>query len=54
MLKITGSVCSAFSGKTESQLIKSFSGGMGMLLGMTGSVCLFLLISSVCFLKGVS
>ena len=54
MLKITASVCSVFSGKTESQLLKSFSGGMGMLLGMTGSVCLFLLIACVCFLKGVS
>ncbi len=54
LLKITGAVCSVFSGKSEVHLLKSFSGGMGMLLGMTGTVCLFLLIASVCFLKGVS
>lgn len=53
-LKLTGSVCQIFTGKQESTLLKDFSGGMGMLLGMTGTVCLLLLISVVCFMKGVT
>lgn len=54
MLKLTGAVCGIFSGKQESELLKDFSGGMGMVLGMTGTVCLLLLISVVCFMKGVA
>lgn len=54
MLKFTGFVCSVFSEKQESELIKDFSGGMGMILGMAGAVCLMLLISVVSFMKGVS
>ena len=54
LLKLTAALCSVFSNKCESALLKDFSGGMGMLLGMTGTICLFLLISVVCFMKGVS
>ncbi len=54
ILKLTAALCSVFSAKRESALLKDFSGGMGMLLGMTGTICLFLLISVVCFMKGVS
>ncbi len=54
MLKLTAALCSIFSAKRESNLLKDFSGGMGMLLAMTGTVCLFLLIAVVCFMKGVS
>ena len=53
-LKLTGSVCQIFTGKQEAALLKDFSGGMGILLGMTGTVCLLLLISVVCFMKGVT
>ena len=53
MLKITASVCSVFSKKEISGLIQDFSGVMGFLLGMTGTVCLLHLISTVCFMKGV-
>ena len=35
------------------KLIGDFSTAMGLLLAMTGSECLLLLISPVCFLKGV-
>ena len=35
------------------ELIGDFSTAMGLLLAMTGSECLLLLISTVCFLKGV-
>lgn len=53
MLKLTASICGVFGPKRISELIGDFSGAMGMLLAMTGSVCLLLLISSVCFMKGV-
>lgn len=53
MLKVTASVCGIFGCKEMSELIADFSGGMGLLLGMTGAVCVLLLFSTVCFLKGV-
>ena len=37
----------------RANLIAAFSEAMGLLLGMTGSICIMLLISTVCFMKGV-
>ena len=54
LLKLTAALCSIFSVKRESDLLNDFSGGMGMLLAMAGTVCLFLLISVVCFMRGVT
>lgn len=54
MLKITGSICTMLSNKQESALIKDFSSGMGMVLGMIGTLGLLLLISVVCFMKGMT
>lgn len=54
LLNITGSVCSVFGAKRQTALLKDFSAGMGMILAMTGTVCLLLLISVVCFMKGVT
>lgn len=54
LLKFTASICGMVSGKEQSGIIKDFSGVMGFLLAMTGSVCLLLLISIVCFMKGVA
>lgn len=53
LLKVTGGICSVFGHKQTTDLIGDFSSGMGLLLGMTGSVCLMLMISTVCFMKGV-
>ena len=53
LLKVTGAVSGLFGSKTCSELISDVSGAMGLLLAMTGSVCLLLLISMVCFLRGV-
>ncbi len=53
MLKATGAVCEMFGSKPLTALIQNFSTAMGILLAMTGSVCLLLLISTVCFMKGV-
>lgn len=53
MLKLTAMLCSVFGIKEASDLIEDFSGAMGLLLGMMGTVCFLLLISTVCFMKGM-
>ena len=53
ILKLTAAVCGIFGEKGLTELIGDFSTAMGLLLAMTGSECLLLLISTVCFLKGV-
>ena len=53
MLKLTAAVCELFGTKRMTDLIGDFSTAMGLLLAMTGSACLLLLISTVCFMKGV-
>ena len=53
LLKATASVCAIFSDKQCTSLIEDFSSAMGLLLAMTGAICLILLISLVCFLRGV-
>lgn len=53
LLKFTASVCDIFGEKKNVSLVHDFSGGMGMLVGMTGTVCLLHLISTVCFMKGI-
>ena len=53
VLKATSAICGIFGAKEMTALIEDFSTAMGLLLAMTGSVCLLLLISTVCFLKGV-
>ena len=54
LLNVTGAVCSAFSSKEGKDLLKNYASGMGLLLAMTGTVCLIFLIGVVCFMKGVS
>ncbi len=54
MLKVTASVCEIFGSKRITGLVSDIAGGMGLLLAMTGTMCLLLLISMVCFMKGVS
>lgn len=53
LVKITAAVCAVFGTKRCSALISDFSAALGLLLAMTGTVCLLQLISTVCFLKGV-
>lgn len=53
MLKLTVALCGIFGTKSIHGLAEDFSSAMGMMLAMTGSMCLLLLISTVCFLKGV-
>lgn len=53
-LKLTAAICGVFGSKRCIGLIQDFSSVMGLLLAMTGTICLLHLISTVCFMKGVS
>ena len=54
MLKLTAAVCTVFGSKPVTELIGDISSAMGMLLGMTGSVCLLLLIGVICYIRVVT
>lgn len=54
LLKLTAAVCGFFGAKTQVKMMQDFSGAMGILLATTGTVCLLLLISIICYMKGVS
>ena len=53
LLKLTGAVSTAFGNAKASAIVKDFSTSMGLVLAMTGSLCLMLIISTVCFMRGV-
>lgn len=54
LLKLTSGVCNMFGYKPAVGLLGDFTGAMGMILAMTGTVCVLLLVSLVCFMKGVN
>lgn len=54
LLKLTAAVCGVFAEKKTTGLVQDFSTAMGLLQAMTGTVCLLQIISTVCFMKGVS
>lgn len=54
LLKLTAAVCGMFCDKEFVALIEDFSAAYGLLLAMTGTVALLFLISTVCFLKGIT
>lgn len=53
VLKATGAVCGILDPRGLGGLVDVFCAAMGLLLAMTGTSCLLLLVSTVCFLKGV-
>ena len=53
ILRIASAICAVFDAKGMPALIGDFSEVLRMLLGMTGAMCILLLVSSICFLKGV-
>lgn len=53
LLKLTTSICGVFGVKSATGLVKDFSGAMGMILAMIGTVGLLLMVSTVCFMKGI-
>lgn len=54
MLKVTAGIGEMFGTKNMTDIIKDFSCAMGFLLAMTGAVCVIFIISTICFMKGVS
>ena len=53
MLKVTGGICAGFSLKRVGELVQGFCAAMGLLLAMIGTMSMLLLVSTVCFMKGV-
>lgn len=54
LLKITGVISSAFHCDSIAEIIGDFTSALGFILGMIVTICVLLLISTVCFMKGVS
>ena len=54
LIKSTGAICTAFGSSKANDLIKDFSTAMGLILAMTGALCLLLIIGTVCFMKGAA
>lgn len=54
LLKLTEGVCALFGMKSITGITHDFSFCMEFLLAVTGAVCILLLISIVCFMKGVT
>ena len=54
LLKLTAAVCSVFGVKEASDVMDGFSAAMGILLAMAGAVCFMLLVSTICFMKGMT
>ena len=53
LLKLTGGVCASFASKQASGLVQTFTSAMGFILAMTGAICVMILVSTVCFMRGV-
>lgn len=53
LLKATGAFCSLFAGKNITGLLNDMSSAMGLLLAMIAAGCMLILVSTVCYLKGV-
>ena len=53
MLKAAAAVSGVFGVRAVTGMAEDFASAMGLLLAMTGTMCLMLIISTICFLKGV-
>ena len=53
LIKAVGAVSGVFGIDSVSGIIDAFASAMGLLLAMTGTVCLMLIIGTICFLRGV-
>ena len=53
LLKLTGTICGVFGHKPSAELIQDFSTGMGFALAMTSTAGMLLLVSLVCYMKGL-
>lgn len=53
LMKLTAALCALLGCKGLTELTEDFASAMGLLLAMTGAMCLLQLVSTVCFLKGI-
>ena len=53
LLSLTGAACGVFGYKPAGSLIKDFSVAMSLALAMTGTGCVMLLVSLVCYMRGM-
>lgn len=54
LLKGTAALCEGFDGRKAAGLIGEFASAMGMVLATVGTQSVLLLVSTVCFMRGVS
>lgn len=54
ILRLTAAVCSVFTSKELSELMDRITTAMALVLGMTAAGCVMTLVSTICFMKGVS
>ena len=54
LLKLTAALCGVFDNSPAVTLLKDFASAMGIVLAMVGTSGLLLMISIVCYIKGVS
>ena len=54
LLKVTASICGMFLEKELTERLQDCTSAMGLLLAMCGCVCIILVISMICFMKGMS
>lgn len=53
-LKLSAALCSIFAAKNICSLVNDIAAAMGLLLAMLAAACTMVLVSTVCFLRGVS
>lgn len=53
ILKISAGICGMFGNKNIATLIDDFSIAMGLLVAIVASGCVLVLISTICFMKGI-
>jgi len=53
LLKLTAAFCGIFGTKATVKITQDFAGAMGMILAVTATLCLVLLISTICLMRGV-
>lgn len=54
LMKLTAAVTGIFASKQTVELLNDFTGAMGILLSMIGVQTLLLIVSTVCFMRGVT
>lgn len=53
ILKISAGICGMFGNKNIAMLIDDFSIAMGLLVAIVASGCVLVLVSTICFMKGI-